>query len=120
MEVIISLVTGPSFGERPAANWQILFEIGGPGWSFAFAVAEPFLVSLDAWRQLAAGTGGVCLYRGTGGGSIGSDDRDVHFIAQPSLGGGDVTASYTISRALVTEKLDACLDEAVRRGDFEA
>jgi hypothetical protein len=120
MQATVTLVKGdPEFAEEGsfARNWEISFEIKSPGGLlFRFGVSEPYLCSLSAWRRIANGTGEVNLYQGNGEGSISSNTAEMCFTARPSGAGGDVTAEFTVPRALVADGLAAVLDEAERLG----
>jgi hypothetical protein len=98
------------------AGWGICFGVETPHGSFSFKISEPWRASLREWRGLLRGDKHLCLdQEGDDVARISSNGAVMRFGSSS----GDVTARYTIPRALVADKLSSVLSEAERLGYLE-
>lgn len=116
---VVFHVTGHALGEEGeegGVRWSMLFRGHFPdGVRFSFEVFEPYLSTVKAWRDLAAGVGAVEFSTAQGRGRIFPIDGNLVFLANAGFE-GPVHATMTIPRQSIAAPLRALLDTAVADG----
>ncbi len=102
--------------EEEPKHWALTFTFKAGDLDYEFVVEEPYMNPKEDWLALADGKTNLYLYCGNGDGSIYQRGDNLMFVAAPSGGGGDVTASLAIARCLVADKLKAVIEEVLKQG----
>jgi hypothetical protein len=96
--------------------WALRFYVKIGEIRFVFIVTEPYLLTCDAWMDLARGKSSACLYQGNGEGSIDVKNGNYKFTAWPSGAGGDVISCFSLPIGAVSKPLMAEIKKARARG----